>query len=135
MGNVRPPLDLDVQVESRLPNTYDAVFSANTAHIMSFAAVTCMFAIVGRVLRAGGVFCLYGPFNLGGKFTSASNEAFDGSLRRQDPEMGIRDLESLQELGLKNGLQMLRRYAMPANNMLVVWQKAEQTKGGGDVDA
>ncbi len=123
VSNVRPPLDLDVQQAPKLPNTYAAVFSANTAHIMSFAAVTCMFAIVGRVLRSGGIFCLYGPFKLDGNFTSSSNEAFDSSLRQQDPQMGIRDLESLQELGQDNGLEMLRRYAMPANNMLVVWKK------------
>ncbi|MGI9260619.1 MAG: DUF938 domain-containing protein [Woeseiaceae bacterium] len=125
--NVRRPLDLDVRATTRLVDDYDAVFSANTAHIMSFAAVVCMFKIVARALRNGGVFCLYGPFNLDGKFTSPSNEAFDQSLRSQDPEMGIRDLESLQELGAENRLNLLRRYAMPANNLLLVWTKAHDT--------
>lgn len=125
--NVRRPLDLDVLATTRLAGVYDAVFSANTAHIMSFDAVVCMFMIVGRALQHGGVFCLYGPFNLGGKFTSPSNEAFDRSLRLQDPEMGIRDLESLQELGAEHGLQLIRRYAMPANNMLLVWKKVHHT--------
>lgn len=127
--NVRPPLELDVEQVTQLADIYDAVFSANTAHIMSFDAVICMFAIVGRSLRESGVFCLYGPFNLEGNFTSQSNEAFDRSLRSQDPGMGIRDLESLQALGMENGLRMLRRYAMPANNMLLVWTKEQSTEG------
>lgn len=128
-SNVRPPLDLDVQKVTQLTDVYDAVFSANTSHIMSFDAVICMFAIVGRALQPGGAFCLYGPFNLDGDFTSTSNANFDRSLRSQDPKMGIRDLESLLELGVENGLQMRRRYAMPANNMMLVWRKERRIKG------
>ncbi|MGI9205559.1 MAG: DUF938 domain-containing protein [Woeseiaceae bacterium] len=135
LRNVRRPLDLDVQAPSPLTEVYDAVFSANTAHIMSFAAVVCMFELVGRLLRLDGVFCLYGPFNLEGKFTSASNETFDRSLRSQDPNMGIRDLESLQELGRDNRMQLLRRYAMPANNMLLVWTRSDQSEGVGRDEA
>ena len=127
--NVRPPLDLDVERVKQLADSYDAVFSANTAHIMNFDAVICMFNLVGRSLRERGVFCLYGPFNLEGRFTSQSNEAFDRSLRSQDPGMGIRDLEALHGLGKENGLRLLRRYAMPANNMLLVWTKEQQTEG------
>lgn len=122
-ANVQPPLDLDVLQTTELHGSYDSVFSANTAHIMSFAAVECMFELVGRILPTGGLFCLYGPFNLDGNFTSESNERFDHSLRSQDPEMGIRDLNDLDQIGKENGLAQVRRYAMPANNMLVVWQK------------
>lgn len=130
LHNVRPPLDLDVEKVTQLAGVYDGVFSANTAHIMSFDAVVCMFAIVGRTLREGGVFCLYGPFKLDGDFTSPSNEAFDRSLRSQDPNMGIRDFETLLEFGTENGLRTVRRYAMPANNMLLVWRKEPQTESG-----
>lgn len=123
LGNVELPLDLDVEQVGEVPGTYDAVFSANTAHIMNFDAVRCMFGIVGKCLPSGGLFCLYGPFNLGGEFTSDSNRRFDQSLKSGDPRMGIRDLEALQDIAAENGLGPGNRYAMPANNMLVVWRK------------
>lgn len=121
--NVLPPLELDVQRVIELPGSYDAVFSANTAHIMSFAAVACMFELVGGILPDGGLFCLYGPFNENGKFTSDSNRRFDESLRVGDPAMGIRDLEDLDKIAADCGLCRYRRYAMPSNNMIVVWRK------------
>lgn len=124
LANVSRPLSLDVEVVDEIPGDYDAVFSANTAHIMNFDAVKCMFTIVGSCLQAKGCFCLYGPFKVDGDFTSESNEAFDGSLKSQDPRMGIRDLESLHELAGVNGLAHDKSYAMPANNMLIVWRKA-----------
>lgn len=123
LDNVLSPLDVDVLEVDRVAGHYDGVFSANTAHIMSFAAVTRMFELVGRVLGADGLFCLYGPFNLNGEFTSESNAVFDRSLKSQDALMGIRDLEALVDLAGQNGMRELRRCTMPANNMLIVWQK------------
>ncbi len=102
----------------------DAVFSANTAHIMSLETVRCMFALVGRLLPQGGVFCLYGPFNFDGRFSSDSNADFDASLRARDPSMGVRDIEELDRFAADAGLARARLYAMPANNHLAVWLKA-----------
>lgn len=121
--NVGGPLDLDVEQVDALPDNYDAVFSANTAHIMSFDAVVCMFRLVGKCLVSDGRFCLYGPFKMSGDFTSESNRTFDESLRARDPKMGIRELEDLHDLACVNKLTHIKSYAMPANNMLVVWQK------------
>ena len=87
LANVQPPLALDVLEVDRLADDYDAVFSANTAHIMSFPAVEKMFSLTGSVLRPGGVFCLYGPFNIDGEFTSESNRQFDRSLQEQNAAM------------------------------------------------
>lgn len=123
LENVLPPLALDVQDSGQLSASYAAVFSANTAHIMSFPAVECMFNIVGSCLTEGGKFCLYGPFNQNGAFSSPSNEKFDASLKSQDESMGIRDLEDLDALAETSGMSRVRLYAMPANNNLVVWQK------------
>jgi SAM-dependent methyltransferase len=122
LPNVSKPLHLDVEQVDQLADTYDAVFSANTAHIMSFAAVQCMFRLVGRCLSSNGKFCLYGPFNVNGEYTSESNKAFDESLKLRDPLMGIRDLDALQKLAAENKLTPDRKYAMPANNMLIVWR-------------
>ena len=123
LDNVLQPLSMDVTEVDGVTESYDAVFSANTAHIMSFDAVASMFRLVGQVLSAGGVFCLYGPFKLDGNFTSDSNRNFDASLKSQDENMGIRDLEDLQMLAAGQSMSEKRRYAMPANNMLIVWSK------------
>ena len=104
-------------------DAYDVVYSSNTAHIMSMAAVEKMFAIAGRALVADGVFCLYGPFRQGGEFNARSNAEFHQNLRARSADMGIRHLESLDTLARNNGLQYRRLYAMPANNYLVVWRK------------
>ena len=121
--NVIAPLQLDVMEPVQCSDKFDAVFSANTAHIMSISAVECMFRVVGQRLKDSGKFCLYGPFNLHGEFTSDSNRDFDMSLKSQDPVMGIRDLEKLDEFASANGMQRESLYAMPANNMIAVWRK------------
>ena len=127
LDNVLPPLELDVQrARFPAPASFDAVFSANTAHIMSIDAVRSMFSLAGDILRAEGVFCLYGPFRVGGAFNTASNEAFDRSLREKSAEMGIRDLETLDEFGASYGLHRQRLYAMPSNNHLAVWTRADR---------
>ena len=123
LDNVLPPLALDVQDTETLNTAYGAVFSANTAHIMSFQAVECMFRIVGSSLAEEGLFCLYGPFNQDGTFSSPSNQKFDASLKAQDAAMGIRDLADLDALAEANGMRRIRLYAMPANNNIAVWQK------------
>ena len=122
--NLPRPIELDVDDGEVSIGEYDAVFSANTAHIMSASSVENMIRLVGHVLSSDGVFCLYGPFNVGGEFTSESNARFHESLQQQDPAMGIRDLETLQSSAAKVGLTLSRRYAMPSNNQLLVWSKA-----------
>lgn len=105
----------------RLPETYDAAFSANTAHIMSIDEVRRMFGIVADLLVAPRKFCLYGPFNRDGAFTSESNARFDASLHSQDPAMGIRDLEQLDAFAAAGGLERRALHPMPANNFIAVW--------------
>lgn len=128
-GNVKAPLAIDVETFEPRGLTVDAVFSANTAHIMSFEGVRCMFALAGQLLPDGGVFCLYGPFNFDGRFSSESNAAFDASLRQRDPAMGIRDLAELDGFAKRAGMSRVRLYAMPANNHLAVWRKPPGEQG------
>jgi cyclopropane fatty-acyl-phospholipid synthase-like methyltransferase len=124
LANVASPYLLDVEQSASPDETFDAVFSANTSHIMSFGAVECMFKLVAKALATGGSFCLYGPFNLEGEFTSDSNRNFDASLKSRNSAMGIRNLEDLDGFAKQNNLHRKDTYAMPANNMLVVWQKS-----------
>ena len=121
--NVKAPLDLDVEHAEGLTIEADAVFSANTAHIMSIRAVERMFELVGRTLPEGGRFCLYGPFNFSGQFSSESNARFDASLRQRNSSMGIRDLGNLDRFAEASAMSRARLYAMPANNHIAVWQK------------
>jgi len=123
LNNLLPPISFDVLTADVEAASYDAVYTANTAHIMSFDAVAQMFSLVGKALSHGGIFCLYGPIRQGGEFNTASNAAFDESLRARNEEMGIRDIESLDEFGSSCGLTRERLYAMPANNHLAVWRK------------
>jgi cyclopropane fatty-acyl-phospholipid synthase-like methyltransferase len=123
LANLRAPLALDVRTARLDAAAVDAVFSANTAHIMGIDAVEAMFSLVGEVLRGGGVFCLYGPFRTGGAFNTDSNAQFDLSLRSRDPQMGIRDLETLDEFGARAGLTRERLYAVPSNNYIATWER------------
>jgi cyclopropane fatty-acyl-phospholipid synthase-like methyltransferase len=123
LANVLPPLALDVCKGDWPSERYDAVFSANTAHWMSWPEVECLFSGVGRVLEADGVFCLYGPFNYRGGYTSESNARFDRWLRERDPASGIRDLEAVDELAGRAGMMLKKDYEMPANNRMLVWSR------------
>ncbi|MBI5039934.1 MAG: DUF938 domain-containing protein [Gammaproteobacteria bacterium] len=104
LGNVRPPLPLDV-----------------TRDVWPDASFDC----IGRVLAPGGRLCLYGPFNYGGAFTSASNARFDQWLKARDPDSGVRNFEDLDRLAGLAGMCLARDYAMPANNRILVWTKPQ----------
>lgn len=123
LPNVRNPLSLDVISAELAGEEWDAIFSCNTAHIMSYPAVVRMFRLATKSLRPGGVFALYGPFRIAGKFNTRSNAEFDASLRYRDPAMGIRDLDDLDKLAEELDLTRRSLYAVPANNMVAVWKK------------
>jgi len=123
LANLLGPLSLDVRTAELPSGAYDAVFSANTAHIMSIESVQRMFSLVGETLVAGGIFCLYGPFREAGEFNAPGNASFHQSLRSRDPAMGIRDIEALDAFGVESSLSRRRLYAMPANNHIAVWAK------------
>ncbi len=123
LPNVLPPLPINAKDPAWPVVKVDAVFSANAVHIMGWEEVKGMFLGIGRVLAAGGVLCLYGPFNYGGKFTSESNARFDGWLKANDPRSGVRDFEALDELARAQGLELCKDVAMPANNRSLVWRR------------
>lgn len=125
LPNVLPPLTIDVNDSPWPAAQFDAIFNANTVHIVAWPAVERMFVGIGRVLAAGGILCLYGPFNYGGQFTSESNARFDIWLKNRDPDSGVRDFETINQLAETQGLTLLRDIAMPANNRSLVWQKSK----------
>ena len=123
LTNIQGPLLLDVNQSDWPVKQTDAVFSANTVHIMGWPSVERMFNGIGKILKEGGVFCLYGPFNYNGKFSSESNARFDLWLKQRDPVSGVRDFEALQILADKAGLVFVDDVEMPANNRILVWEK------------
>ncbi|MES9829852.1 MAG: DUF938 domain-containing protein [Candidatus Thiodiazotropha sp.] len=122
LPNVRNPVGLDVS-RAWPAGEYDAIFSANTTHIMSWPEVELMFQGVGQVLKRGGCFALYGPFNYQGGYTSESNQRFDQWLKSRDPLSGIRDFEMLDELAAVNHLIFSEDVEMPVNNRILVWYR------------
>lgn len=123
LPNVQPPIEFDVSSDNWPAGPFDAVFTANTCHIMAWDDVLAMFAGVARVLRPGGVFCVYGPFNYGGKFTSESNALFDMSLKAQGAHMGVRGFEDVDRVAREQGMVLVKDHEMPAHNRLIVWRR------------
>ena len=122
LPNTPAPLVFDV---SDTPPTgdYDAVFSANTLHIMSWKEVERLFAALPGLTRAGALLMVYGPFNYEGQYTSPSNAQFDEALRSGNPKRGIRDFEEVDALAAAAGFVLEEDRAMPANNRCIVWKR------------
>lgn len=129
LPNVLAPLAIDVN-DARWPvAAVDAIFNANTVHIISWPEVERLFAHIASVITPGGYVCLYGPYNNGGNFTSESNARFDAWLKSRDPNSGVRDFEAVNRLAATHGLELLRDIAMPSNNRILVWNaKAPQSR-------
>lgn len=123
LPNLPPPIALDVT--GTWPDTpFDAVFSANTLHIMSWPDVRTMFAELPKVLTADATLAVYGPFNYNGRFTSPSNASFDEWLKQRSPHSGIRDFAAVDELAHSIGFGLVEDRPMPANNRTHVWRRS-----------
>ncbi|HZP64968.1 MAG TPA: DUF938 domain-containing protein [Rudaea sp.] len=123
LSNAPAPIALDVARGPWPDVRYDAIFSANTLHIMAWRDVEALFAALPRIAAADARLAIYGPFNYGGKPTSDSNAQFDRTLKAQAPHMGIRDAEAVVALGAATGFDLVEDNAMPANNRCLVWQR------------
>jgi predicted N-acyltransferase len=125
-NNLSSPITVDLNTPwaASLTRPVDAIFTANTLHIISWPLVHKFFDGVAQCLAKNGTLCIYGPFNYQGKFTSASNADFDLWLKDRDSGSGIRDFEAIQQLAQTAGLTLTTDHAMPANNRLLVLTKA-----------
>jgi SAM-dependent methyltransferase len=117
LANVRPALPLDTTSQSWPVEAADAVLCNNMIHIAPWEAAEGLVAGAGRILPAGGLLFLYGPYRRGGRHTAESNEAFDRDLRRLDPAWGVRDLEAVAGLAEAHGFGLPEVMEMPANNL------------------
>lgn len=123
LPNTPAPLELDVAAGAWPRESFDAVFSANTLHIMAWGQVEALFSALPQVATDNAKLAIYGPFNFDGRFSSDSNAAFDASLRARAPHMGIRDAAAVDALAAHAGFALIHDIAMPANNRLRLWQR------------
>jgi SAM-dependent methyltransferase len=121
--NLRPPTLLDVRQAVWPLRSVDAMFTANTLHIMSWPEVMALYRGLGGVLAPGGVLCVYGPFRYEGRYTSDSNREFDRMLQDRDPNSGLRDIQAITALAAQYGLRLDADHDLPANNRLLVFSK------------
>lgn len=122
LANLRQPLEFNV-FDAAPEGDFDAVFTANTCHIMPQTAVEALFKHLAQSLLKVNKLCIYGPFNDNGKYTSDSNAAFDQSLRQRDPQMGLRDRQWVAGLAQDCGFRLLASHQLPANNQLLEFER------------
>ena len=126
------PAPLALNVNDAWPDIQvDAIFTANTLHIMAWSEVQQFFDMLTKVLRNGGLLTIYGPFNRAGRFTSEGNARFDAELKRANPQRGIRDIEAVDRLARCIGMSLIDDLAMPANNRCVTWQRVQSNESKG----
>jgi len=125
LNNVRPPFELNVNQAVWIEDgtRYDAVYTANTFHIMTQPDVEQFFAGLNAVTQVGSYLVVYGPFKYNGKFTSESNRNFDNTLRSRGVGSAIRDFEFVSGLASEQGFELIKDHSMPANNQCSVWQR------------
>ena len=123
-NRISAPLVLDVDMPEWNVDKKDYVFSANVTHIISSEQTTKMFKHVGEVLKPGGLFAQYGPFNYNRNYTSESNANFDIWLKQRNPQSCIKHFETIEALASENGMKLFKDIEMPANNRILVWQKS-----------
>lgn len=129
LANLAPPRPLDIAARPWLTPDWwpDAIYTANTLHIVSEALVRRFFETCAERGRDGSRIIVYGPFNYDGRFTSESNERFDAWLKARDPDSGIRDFEWVTELAAQGSYRLEADRAMPANNRLLCWRRGADT--------
>jgi SAM-dependent methyltransferase len=132
LPNLRAPAQIDVADPewamthaAGLPEELLAIFCANVLHISPWPVTQGLFAGAARLLRPGGRLFLYGPFKRDGRHTADSNAAFDASLRRSDPEWGVRDMNDVAAVGKRAGFRLVEVVAMPANNFILVFERCD----------
>ena len=115
-------LALDEDQLSELPEV-DAIVCINIIHIMAWQGTEKLFELAARILPAGGVIYVYGPYRYSGHPLESSNEDFDLWLKDRDPVSGIRDFDQINKLAKNAGFKLESDIAMPANNRSIWWKK------------
>ena len=122
-ANLLSPIQLDASAPDWPAVQADAILCINMVHISPWAATEGLMAGAGRLLAPGWPLYLYGPYRQRDVETAPSNEAFDASLRRSNPQWGVRDLEDVVAEADRHGLRLDAVVPMPANNLSVIFRR------------
>lgn len=123
--NIREPLVIDAAQRDWPIERADAVVSINMVHISPWESALGLIAGAAHILPAGGPLILYGPWLADEIETAPSNLAFDSDLRQRDPRWGLRRVEAFAEEANAAGFDFREKRAMPANNMMLLFRRAE----------
>jgi hypothetical protein len=123
LTNVAQAIEIDITEEIDHSFAADAVICINMIHITPWSATIGLLRTTASILPPGGLLYLYGPFRRNGAHTAPTNAAFDTDLRAQDPEWGIRNLETVAEHAQSHGFGRPTITPMPANNLSVMFRK------------
>jgi SAM-dependent methyltransferase len=129
LANVRPPLVLDVMApqwpspDAPFTEPFDAIYCANMLHIAPWATCAALMQGCARHLVPRGLLVTYGPYFENDAPAAPSNLSFDQSLRQRNPAWGIRRLEGVKHEAQRAGLALRQRHEMPANNLLLVFER------------
>ena len=126
LPNVAAPQQLDV-LDARWPGVpaeVEAIYCANMLHIAPWACTAGLMQGAARHLAPQGLLLIYGPYLVDGEPTAPSNLAFDADLRARHPAWGLRRLADVAGVAADAGLRLRERLALPANNLLLVWEHA-----------
>ena len=123
LPNLAPPLRIDAADADWPATQADAILCINMVHISPWPATLGLMRGAGRLLPAGGLLYLYGPYVQAGVETAPSNRAFDESLRARDPAWGLRHVDDVAAAGRAEGLRLDHVIAMPANNLSLIFRR------------
>ncbi|MDJ0582682.1 DUF938 domain-containing protein [Crocosphaera sp.] len=127
IDNIQPPININVENSSweieKQELNITTIVNINMIHISPWTACLGLMEGANRILPSRGILYLYGPYKQGGKHTAPSNESFDQSLRSQNPEWGVRNLEDVIKVAEEKGLMFKEKVEMPANNLSVIFEK------------
>jgi hypothetical protein len=121
--NVRAAIALDASARVWPLAEADAILCFNMIHIAPWAATLGLLAGAARLLQQAAPLILYGPCKRGGMHTSDSNAAFDRDLRKENPDWGVRDFETVEAAAIAEGFRLAAVTQMPANNLALVFTK------------
>lgn len=125
LDNLRPPIQLDAAAAYWPVERAEALLAINMVHISPWQASLGLFAGAARLLPMGGPLILYGPYLEQGVETAPSNLAFDQSLKARNADWGLRDVAEVQAAAASVGLELCQECAMPANNLMLLFRKAD----------
>lgn len=124
-ANLRAPIVLDACAPGWSTDfgPREVITLTNLLHLISQDEAAVLLGEVAKALTPGGVFCLYGPFSRGGMLMSEGDRAFDASLRAQDPLIGYKAIEWVEDRLREAGLEHERLIPMPADNLMLITRR------------